>query len=322
LRRTEARAQRTLDATPSKKASVWECWGASPPCAPETQGAIPLADDKGAALGVHLDQTPKLWNLTTVAHWAAARPLIYHAFRMFPMTTAMKTVVINYTGTVGKTTVSANLLAPRMADAKIFAIESINETAQDLGLDVNKMRGDRFRELLQSIVLEDNAIIDVGASNVEDFMDNLQGFEGAHEEIDFFIVPVTSGTKEQKETISMINSLSAIGVPADKIRVVFNRVIRDVAEEFSMIVNYHEATKLFWLDFTCAIYETELFDALSVNKLTMEMLMADENDYKELLKNKDADPDDRQNWSDMFGLKLLCKGVNRKLDAVFLRLFA
>ena len=125
----------------------------------------------------------------------------------------MKVVTINYTGTVGKTTLAANFLSPRMSGAPIYAVESINETAETLGLDVEKLRGNKFRELFKKLMLEDHAIIDVGASNVEDFMANLEGFDEAHEEIDFYMVPVTSGTKEQKETMTLISSLSAIGVP-------------------------------------------------------------------------------------------------------------
>lgn len=234
----------------------------------------------------------------------------------------MKVAVMNYTGTVGKTTVAAHLLSPRMSGAAIFAIESINETAQGLGLDVEKLRGDKFRELLQKIMLQDNAIIDVGASNVEDFMANLEGFEEAHEEIDYYVVPVTSGTKEQKETVAMISSLSAIGIAADKIRIVFNRVERDVQSEFSIIQNFHAMKNSFWLNNRCAIYETELFDALSIHRLSLQGLMSDETDYKSLLKDKTADAGDRARWSDMYGLKLLCKGVSRKLDAVFEELFS
>jgi len=233
----------------------------------------------------------------------------------------MKVAVMNYTGTVGKTTISVHMLSPRMNGAPIYAIESINESAEGLGLDVEKLRGNKFRELLKKIVMEDSAIIDVGASNVEDFMVNLEGFEEAHEEIDFYIVPVTSGTKEQKETVAMVKNLAAIGVPPEKIRVVFNRVERDVMAEFSILVNFHKIAQNFTLNTECAVYETELFDALSLKGLSLEGLMADETDYKELLKNKDAAPKDRARWSDMYGLKLLCKGVSRKLDAVYNNLF-
>lgn len=234
----------------------------------------------------------------------------------------MKAVIINYTGTVGKTTVAANLLSPRMSGAPIYAIESINETAENVGLDVEKLRGNKFRELFQKLMLEDHAIVDVGASNVEDFMANLGDFEEAHEEIDFYIVPVTSGTKEQKETLSMIGTLAAMGIPKEKIRVIFNRVKQDVSSEFPIIIAYHNQVRNFWLNEQCAIYETELFDALSIKRMSLEALMADETDYKVLLKNKEASAQERAVWSDMYGLKLLCKGVNRKLDAVFSELFA
>lgn len=237
------------------------------------------------------------------------------------MNVEKKVVVINYTGTVGKTTISGNLLSPRMNGAPIYAIESINETAENIGLDVEKLRGTNFRALFKRLMLQDQAIIDVGASNVEDFMANLEGFEEAHEEIDFYIVPVTSGTKEQKETVSMIDSLAAMGVPADKIRVVFNRVKRDVEEEFPIITTYHSREKTFWLNIQCAIFETELFDALTIHRLSLQALLDDETDYKTLLKNKDASPQERNRWSDMYGLKLLGKGVNRKLDLVFAELF-
>lgn len=234
----------------------------------------------------------------------------------------MKVAVLNFTGTVGKTTVAAHLLFPRMPEAQIFAVESINETADGIGLDVEKMRGDMFRELLQRIMLEDSTIIDVGASNVESFMVHLEEFEGAHEEIDFYIVPVTGGTKEQIESVRMIESLAAIGIAPSKIKVLFNRVHRDVEIEFPIIQNFFVKTKMFSLNNKCAIYETELFDALSMRGISLQGLMADDNDYKTLLKDKSANADDRERWSDMYGLKLLCKGVNRKLDVVYEELFS
>lgn len=231
-----------------------------------------------------------------------------------------KVVAINYTGTVGKTTIVANVLSPRMIGAPIYAIESINETAETLGLDVEKLRGNKFRELFKKLILEDDAIVDVGASNVEDFMKNLEVFSEAHEEIDFYVVPVTSGTKEQKETLAMISSLAAIGVPAEKIRIVFNRVEREVEAEFPIIIGYYLQNRSFWLNTDCAIFETELFDALAIKRLPMQSLLEDQTDYKALLKNKEASASDRNNWSDMFGLKLLAKGVNKSLDHVFAEL--
>ncbi|WP_340621870.1 StbB family protein [Xenorhabdus siamensis] len=234
----------------------------------------------------------------------------------------MKVAILNYTGTVGKTTVAAHLLSPRMNNAPIFAIESINETAEGLGVDVEKMNGNKFRDLFKKIMLEDDAIIDVGASNIEDFMNNMIKFDDSHEEFDFFVIPVTSGTKEQKETILMLDTLASIGIPQEKIKIVFNRVDCDVDEEFPFILARHKKEKSFTLNKECAIFENELFDALSIKGLTVDALLSDTTDYKSLLKNnKDASTKERNTWADMFGLKSLAKGVKRNLDDVYINLF-
>lgn len=234
----------------------------------------------------------------------------------------MKIAIVNYTGTVGKTTVAAHLLSPRMGNAPIFAVETINETAAGLGIDVEQIKGDKFRELFRKLFLLDDAIIDVGASNIEDFLDGMVKFDDSHQEFDYFVIPLTSGTKEQKETISMIATLADFGIPAEKIRLVFNRVEASAEEEFDHVFKYIKKEKNAIANPDATIFESELFDALAVKKLTVEALMNDETDYKALLKaNPDASEKEKNTWGDMYGLKLLARGVNRNLDAVFSVLF-
>ena len=59
----------------------------------------------------------------------------------------MKVAVINYSGNVGKSTVAGHLLKPRLKDAPIFSIESINQGAEADGLDVEVMKGKKFGQL-------------------------------------------------------------------------------------------------------------------------------------------------------------------------------
>ncbi|RTL27602.1 MAG: plasmid stability protein StbB [Burkholderiales bacterium] len=235
----------------------------------------------------------------------------------------MKVAVLNYTGTVGKTTIAAHLLSPRMNNAPIFAIETINETAEGLGVDVEKIRGEKFRDLFKKLMMLDDAIIDVGASNVEAFLDGMVKFEDSHLEFDCFIVPVTAGSKEQKETISIIATLADFGIPAEKIRVVFNRVEADVAEEFGPILNFAKKQKNCIANPDAAIFENELFDMLSVKKITIGDALGDETDYKAKARElgKDGDAKLKTHYSDMHVIKSLSKSVNRNLDAVFAALF-
>ncbi|MGZ8238102.1 MAG: hypothetical protein ACXWTY_09555 [Methylobacter sp.] len=111
----------------------------------------------------------------------------------------MKVAVTNYTGTVGKTTISTHLLSPRMGGAPIIAVERINETAAGLGVAVEQIKGDKFRELYQQLVVMEDVIVDVGASNIESFLEGMVMFDETQIEFDYFIVPVTSGTKEQRK---------------------------------------------------------------------------------------------------------------------------
>jgi hypothetical protein len=234
-----------------------------------------------------------------------------------------KVAVLNYTGTVGKTTIAAHLLSPRMNDAPVFAIETVNETAEGLGLDVEKIRGEKFRDLFKKLLTLDDAIIDVGASNVEAFLDGMVKFEDSHLEFDVFLIPVTSGTKEQKESISMIATLSDCGIPADKIRVLFNRVEGDVAEEFGPLLNYVKKEKNAIANPDAAIFENELFDLLSVKKLSIGGVLSDDTDYKAKLRElgPEGDAKLKAHYSDLHVIKALAKSVNRNLDTVFSALF-
>jgi hypothetical protein len=73
--------------------------------------------------------------------------------------------VINETGTIGKTTVAAHPLAPRLRDAKLFAIGSVNQTTSDLRLESEKI-GREVRRALPQAADAAVAITDVGATNV------------------------------------------------------------------------------------------------------------------------------------------------------------
>jgi MinD-like ATPase involved in chromosome partitioning or flagellar assembly len=231
----------------------------------------------------------------------------------------MKIAITNYTGTVGKTTVAAHLLAPRMEDAPIFAIETINETAEGLGIDVEKIKGDKFRDLFKSLITLDDAIIDVGASNVEDFLNGMARFEDSHLEIDKFVIPVTSGTKEQKETMTMIQTLAEFGIEPSKILILFNRVNSDVREEFPLIINYAKKEKNCTVNTDAAIFENEVFDMLAVRQLTISAALSDETDYKAKLRElgKDGDAKLKSKYADLHAIKALAKSVNRNLDTVF-----
>jgi hypothetical protein len=236
----------------------------------------------------------------------------------------MRVTVINYCGTVGKTTVASHLLAPRIAKAEIFAIETVNETAADLGLDVEQMRAGRFADLYKRVMLAADAIVDVGASNAEEFIERMIRFHGSHLEFDYFVVPVTSGAKEQKETIKTLQALAGVGVPPERIRVLFNRVANDVAEEFPAVLGFAKRSCSVVANREASIHENEVFDLLTTKKTTIAAVLADATDYRELLRTVDheKEPSKVSHYADMHVVQALARGVSQQLDRTFGALFA
>ncbi|MBO9356891.1 plasmid stability protein StbB [Bordetella petrii] len=235
----------------------------------------------------------------------------------------MKVAVLNYTGSVGKTVAASHLLAPRMNSAQIFAVESTNETGADLGLDVDQLRGEHFGRLFRELLTRDDAIVDVGASNIEDFLTHMMRYEDAHEEIGYFVLPVINTGKAQRETIKTVAALAELGVDPERVRILFNRVDSSVADEFPSILAYAAKTGEVQANPHAVIYENEVFELLAEQRTTIADVLADQTDYRALLRA--TDPDDHVRISQLssrHALRALAKPVDRQMNAAFNALFA
>lgn len=235
----------------------------------------------------------------------------------------MKIAVIHYTGTVGKTTIAVNGLAPRMKDAPVLAIETINQTGQELGINTQQLSADNFRRILRTLILEENVIIDVGASNIESFLEGMVRFEDSQNEFDYFVIPVTPGTKEQKETISLLTVMANMGIPYEKVKIVFNRVDVDVQEEFAPLLSFLQKEGTFTVNLDSVIYENEVFNLLNLKKMTISQIIEDPQDYRQKAIEAKMAGDQKLaiHFADMHLMKQLAIAVNRQLDRVYATLF-
>jgi hypothetical protein len=226
----------------------------------------------------------------------------------------MKVAVINFSGNVGKSTVARHLLLPRMPEAEFVAVESINA---DEGTG-ESVRGKQFGQLQEQLLLIDAAVIDIGASNVEDFIKLMQLYRGSHEDFDFFVVPAVKEAKQIKDTIATISALTAMGVPADRIRVVFNKLDADetVEEAFYPLIAYHTDTKSFRYTPKAVLQYSELYQKLRTHRLTVAELLADATDYKARLRTA-ANPEEKAHAAAMISMRRLAASAQDNLDAVY-----
>lgn len=226
----------------------------------------------------------------------------------------MKIGVINFSGNVGKSTVARHLLAPRINNAQIISVESINSD----GTEEDSVRGKQFGDLIEAIALMDNVVVDIGASNVEDFISRMAQYRGSHEDFDYFVIPTVGKQKQQRDTISTIDALTELGIPAKKIRVVFNMVeIEDAPERvFSGIFEYAAAEKTFTLRPDAVIHMNDIYGKLRGSEQSISDILNDPADLKEQLKTA-KDADEKLRISRQIGVKRLAAGVTEELNAVF-----
>lgn len=233
--------------------------------------------------------------------------------------------VVSFCGSVGKTTVTSNLLYPRLKnpDPEIFAVETINKTSAALGLPVTVIKGTKFDELYKAMPRMKNGIIDVGHSNSDAFIRGLIEYPDAELDLDYIIVPAMPGDKGQTEPIKTLEVLREMGIDGSKVHLVFNQVKEDVTEECAILISHVKKTKYGHANPECTIYETPVFNMLAAKRLTIQAAIEDTTDYRALLRTEEVQNDQKKfdHYSDMRAIKALSQKAAANLDVVFENIF-
>jgi MinD-like ATPase involved in chromosome partitioning or flagellar assembly len=229
----------------------------------------------------------------------------------------MKIAVLNFSGNVGKTTVARQMLAPRVGVDRVIPVETINSD----GTEEDALKGKQFGQLSDALQLLENAVIDVGASNAEIFLQQMKMYRGSHEDFDFFVIPTVPKNKQERDTISTIEALHEVGVPAKKIRVVFNMVEPDDEPQqlFANLVRYGQEVKKFTLR-EAVIHTNPIFGFLKAGDLTVKDMVNDTTDLKAAAEAATTQ-EDKLKISRQIGMRRLAYGVDEELDAAFKALF-
>lgn len=228
-----------------------------------------------------------------------------------------KIAIINYSGSVGKTVAASHLFAPRMPGALFIAVETINQSAADLGVkNVEKLRGNNVGDLIEKLVFADDAIIDIGASNIETFLETASRFAGAIEDIDLFVIPVTSEQKAWQESLKTVEALAAVGIAKDKIILLPNRIERNAEEEIPAIFKYVEKSKKARIVKGAYIYDSEIYGYLSHKKISFDDLLNDNLDYRQMARDE-KDEEKAKEYAKMYRWTKMAIPVRNNLDDVY-----
>lgn len=226
----------------------------------------------------------------------------------------MKLAVINFSGNVGKTTVARHLLAPRIPGCQVVSVESINA---DDGQPVT-IRGRQFAQLQEFLQSVDDVVIDIGASNVEDLLKLMRRYRGSQEDFDAFVVPTVPARKQQQDTAATLAELARIGVPAARLRLVFNQVDDDspIEQAFETLLAYCTASGVVQPRTAACMTFNEVYARVRGTGQSLLELAADATDYKAEIARADSASDKLALAQKLATRRLAC-GVVPELDACF-----
>ena len=226
----------------------------------------------------------------------------------------MKVAVINFSGNVGKTTIARHLLAPRMDGAELIAVESINA---DDG-QVTALRGSQFGELQEYLQTVDNVVVDIGASNVEDLLALMRKYRGSHEDFDYFVIPTVPALKQQQDTIATLAELARIGIPASKLKLVFNLIEdgSDVRDVFDTLLAFIKENPLTQASTQCRLGANEIYERVKGTDADLVHLAADQTDYKAQIARA-SDTSHKITLAQKLATRRLACGVVPELDKCF-----
>lgn len=231
----------------------------------------------------------------------------------------MKILVANLSGNMGKTTIVKHLLSPRMPDARVVCFESINSGSDEIESATRLSADDEFGSLVDIMAIEDELIVDLGSSESKQMIRKLKEYESAISDFDCVIVPVVPDPKAQEDTISTVMTLNALGLPKEKIRILFNRVPAHQAGKIAVLFSHliDAVQDMAIVDTDLTLLEYEIYNSLKGMPTTVADISQDQTDWKAVARNAEI--------ADLQRIEALQNNRNQKaaptamrnLDAVF-----
>ncbi len=160
-------------------------------------------------------------------------------------------------------------------------------------------------------------VVDVGASNVDDFLQRMTQTRRSRQLLDYFVIPVMPGTKQERDAVATVEALAEIGAPASKVVVIGNRLesTTTLANAFAAVHAYIAEEKRAQL-LPVTISDIEVYSRLAAQNLTLATVLADKVDHMAAMRAA-KDPKQRLAAIQAFSLKGMAESAADELDEVW-----
>jgi len=230
-----------------------------------------------------------------------------------------KIAIFNNSGNVGKSTIAREVLGANMQDCHLVEVETHNHgntKFEHLFTSYTVLNATNFDLIYQKLVENDNVVLDIGASNVLDFMRQLNTYEGVESMINHFIIPSTKDAKQLQDTLKTVQALQALRIDPNDIFIVCNRAEPTTFEnDFSIILNAQKKIG-FNAGAELMIRETSTLKDLELLGKSITETMQDQTDYRAKIAETKGTAEQKK-W-----VKLdLAKMASKKIHQDFLKVF-
>lgn len=207
----------------------------------------------------------------------------------------MRMCIFNNNGNVAKSTFANYVAYPRLgSDAEMIYVEDNNTIrGQVKGAKVYSATPEDFAEMIEYLstnIVGHNIIVDFGSTESKVVRNLFVDCQGSWDEFDVFVVPHSPDAK-QEDTALSLEFLSGLGVPSEKIQLIFTIVPSGKKPEklFPSLFEYVKEKNNCVVDTHAVIYKTPLFDRIAGTDHTIESILADTTDWQQ--KIIDAHPE-------------------------------
>jgi hypothetical protein len=182
------------------------------------------------------------------------------------------------------------------------------------------MRGRQFGELQDYLHTLDHAVVDIGASNVEELMNLMRLYRGSQADFDCFVVPTTPPVKQQQDTVATLVDLAHLGVSPARLKLVFNMAEfgTPIEETFYLVFSFLAQHRICTADPACCIGTNDIYGRMrQMDPVpTIAALLADTTDYKALIAEASS-TEEKLNLGHKLSTLRLAQNVREELDACF-----
>jgi hypothetical protein len=232
----------------------------------------------------------------------------------------MKIAVLHSSGNVGKSTITKELIYPRLENPLIVEVETVNDSnINNAALNITKYDVESEIENLYMQMLEtENVIVDIGASNIQQFFTKVLDFEGFLTIFDYFVVPAVAGDmKITKDTIKTVTFLQSLGIEDEKIKVILNKVKSNPELEFDILLKNSPVA----INSQNHIKNTKLFADLVLLKSDIKSVFNEDLDFYKSQILAAQTPQEKMRLIKMDMSNRLAHTVVKKFDDIFRDIF-